>query len=77
MKNEKTYNRYMGSQLVATGKTKSNLEYRIYNIDNIYTLYVKIREQLNPTSGIPEPLYSAFRSFPTLHEAKEYTTKNL
>lgn len=66
----------MGSQLVNTGKTKNNLDYRIYNIDNIYTLYIKIREQLNPTTGMPEPLYSAFRSFPTLQEAKDYT-KNL
>jgi predicted nucleic acid-binding Zn ribbon protein len=65
----------MGSQLVFSGKTKK-VEYRIYNIDNVYTVYIKITTQ--PNSGetvVSEPVYSAIKSFPTLKQAKDYATE--
>lgn len=65
----------MGSQLVAAGKTQST-DYRIYNIDNIYTVYIMIDTLLNPDdSKGTKPVYSAIKSFPTLNEAKEYAAK--
>jgi hypothetical protein len=65
----------MGSQLVLNGKTKNNVEYRIYNIDNVYTIYIKIETQLNPNNTeLIEPVYSAVKSFSTLKEARDYAT---
>lgn len=68
----------MGSILVANGKTgKKNIEYRIFNIDNIYTVYIQIDTQSDPeNNNIKEPVYSAIQSFPTLKDAQEYVTKN-
>jgi hypothetical protein len=75
---KKMYNtKYMGSQLVATGKTKNNVDYRIFNIDNIYTVYIKIDTILNPEDNdSPEPVFSAVESFATLKEAQDYITKH-
>lgn len=67
----------MGSQLIAKGKTgKKDVEYRIFNIDNIYTVYIKIDTILNSeNNNSTESVYSAIQSFPTLKEAQEYVTK--
>ncbi len=67
----------MGSQLVAKGKTKKNTDYRIFNIDNIYTVYIKIDTILNTeNSDSREPVFSAVESFATLKEAQEYISKH-
>ena len=61
---------------MASGKTeKGKIDYRIYNIDNIYTLYIKIDSQPNPENGVLEPIFSAIKSFPVLQDAKDYTTQ--
>lgn len=67
----------MGSVLVAQGKTKSGNDYRIYNIDNIYTVYMKIEIQVEPDGDKPKSVYSAFHTFKTLKEAKEYVSKKV
>ncbi len=68
--------KYMGSKLVEIGKTKNDVEYKIFNIDNIYTVYIQIDTQPNPETNVSEPIYSAIQSFPTLKEAQEYVIKN-
>jgi hypothetical protein len=65
----------MGSQLVAIGKTKKGTDYRIYNIDNTYTIYLFIENQLDPENKPGKPVYSAVKSFSTLKDAKEYADK--
>lgn len=67
----------MGSQLVAKGKTSKSIEYRIFNIDNTYTVYIQIGTQPSSEDGsVLEPIYSAIKSFPSLKEAQEYVSKN-
>ena len=58
-------------------KTKNNIDYRIFNIDNIYTVYIKIDTILNPENNdSPEPVFSAVESFVTLKEAQEYISNH-
>ncbi len=64
----------MGSTLVKSGKI-GDTDYRIFNIDNIYTVYIKIGTQPNTTNNVLEPIYSAIKSFSNLEEAEDYLTK--
>lgn len=65
---------YMGSQLVLSGKS-GNTEYRIYNIENVYTVYISIGKRPLPNNPeIMAPIYSAVKSFKTLKEAREYVS---
>ena len=74
IKNQQMYNhKHMGSQLAEIGKTSGGVGYRIFNIDNVYTVYLQIGTQLNPdNSSAKETVYSAVKSFPTLKEAQDY-----
>lgn len=63
----------MGSTIVKNGKTPKGKDYRIYNIDNTYTIYIKINTQSN--NEVPKPIFSATASFNTLKEAEEHVAK--
>lgn len=67
----------MGSILVKIGNIKG-VDYRIYNIDNIYTVYIKIDTQPDISAGgLQKPIFSAIKSFSTLKEAKDYVLSSL
>lgn len=64
----------MGSTLVSSGK-KGSVDYQIFNIDNVYTVYIKtdvFSEAENSAKREIKPVYSAVKSFETLKEAKVY-----
>lgn len=63
----------MGSQLVISGKI-GNKDYRIYNIDNVYTVYIQIETEINPDTKVQELIFSAVKTFPTMKEAKDYVS---
>lgn len=65
----------MGTQIVLQGKN-----YRIYNIDNVYTLYIKLstpKQIDSEDSTNVQEIYSAIKSFSTLKEAKDYVARVL
>lgn len=65
--------KHMGSILAENGKTPKKVDYLIYNIDNIYTVYIQTGNQPNPSNPtVLEPIFSAVASFDTLKKAKDY-----
>ncbi len=65
----------MGPKVVFKGINEKGVEYRIFNIDNIYTIYIKTDEQQSYSeNNQKEIIFSAYKSFKTLKEAKDYVS---